>query len=138
MDFPEVLIGLTEIAVALAGFTGVVVVFGSRSAGSWLPGDRLRMGFMFSTLYFIASNGCGVSTGFTIRISISMLQRLFEIVLNLTALFNHSNIRIPLPLDRALRRVLVTPDMHRVHHSADPLETNSNFGFNLPWWDYFF
>ena len=46
MDFPEVLIGLTEIAVALAGFTGVVVVFGSRSAGSWLPGDRLRMGFM--------------------------------------------------------------------------------------------
>ena len=46
MDFPEVLIGLTEIAVALAGFTGVVVVFGSRSTGTWLPGDRLRMGFM--------------------------------------------------------------------------------------------
>ncbi len=46
MDFPEVLVGLTEIAVALAGFTGVVVVFGSRSAGGWLPGDRLRMGFM--------------------------------------------------------------------------------------------
>jgi hypothetical protein len=46
LDFPEVLVGLTEIAVALAGFTGVVVVFGSRSAGSWLPGDRLRMGFM--------------------------------------------------------------------------------------------
>jgi len=46
MDYPEVLVGLTEIAVALAGFTGVVVVFGSRSAGSWLPGDRLRMGFL--------------------------------------------------------------------------------------------
>jgi len=46
LDFPEVLVGVTEIAVALAGFTGVVVVFGSRSAGSWLPGDRLRMGFM--------------------------------------------------------------------------------------------
>ncbi len=46
MDYPEVLVGLTEIAVALAGFTGVVVVFGSRSAGGWLPGDRLRMGFM--------------------------------------------------------------------------------------------
>lgn len=46
MDFPGVLVGLTEIAVALAGFTGVVVVFGSRSAGTWLPGDRLRMGFM--------------------------------------------------------------------------------------------
>ena len=46
MDFPEVLVGLTEIAVALAGFTGVVVVFGSRSGGSWLPGDRLRLGFL--------------------------------------------------------------------------------------------
>jgi hypothetical protein len=46
LDYPEILVGLTEIAVALAGFTGVVVVFGSRSAGSWLPGDRLRMGFM--------------------------------------------------------------------------------------------
>lgn len=46
MDFSEVLVGLTEIAVALAGFTGVVVVFGSRSAGSWLPGDRLRLGFL--------------------------------------------------------------------------------------------
>jgi hypothetical protein len=46
LDFSEVLVGLTEIAVALAGFTGVVVVFGSRNAGAWLPGDRLRMGFM--------------------------------------------------------------------------------------------
>jgi hypothetical protein len=46
MDVPGILVSLTEIAVALAGFTGVVVVFGSRSAGSWLPGDRLRMGFM--------------------------------------------------------------------------------------------
>jgi hypothetical protein len=46
MDFPGVLVGLTEIAVALAGFTGVVVVFGSHSAGSWLPGDRLRLGFL--------------------------------------------------------------------------------------------
>ena len=46
LDFPEVLVGLTEIAVALAGFTGVVVVFGSRSAGSWFPGDRLRLVFL--------------------------------------------------------------------------------------------
>ncbi len=46
LDFPEVLIGITEIAVALAGFTGVVVVFGSRSSGSWHPGDRLRLGFL--------------------------------------------------------------------------------------------
>jgi sterol desaturase/sphingolipid hydroxylase (fatty acid hydroxylase superfamily) len=63
---------------------------------------------------------------------------IFEIVLNLTALFNHGNIFIPVKLDRVLRWGLVTPDMHRVHHSAEPAETNSNFGFNLPWWDYLF
>jgi sterol desaturase/sphingolipid hydroxylase (fatty acid hydroxylase superfamily) len=62
----------------------------------------------------------------------------FEVLLNGTAMFNHSNIRIPLGLDRALRWVVVTPDMHRVHHSVVPQETNSNFGFNLPWWDRLF
>ena len=60
----------------------------------------------------------------------------FEVVLNATALFNHANVRIPLGLDRVLRLFLVTPDMHRVHHSIVRLETDSNFGFNLPWWDY--
>ena len=59
----------------------------------------------------------------------------FEVILNATAMFNHSNIRIPLALDRILRLIVVTPDMHRVHHSIHPSETNSNFGFNLPWWD---
>lgn len=59
----------------------------------------------------------------------------FEVLLNATAMFNHSNIRIPLGLDRILRLIVVTPDMHRVHHSIHPSETNSNFGFNLPWWD---
>ena len=59
----------------------------------------------------------------------------FEVILNGTSLFNHSNIRIPLGLDRILRLIVVTPDMHRVHHSIHPHETNSNFGFNLPWWD---
>lgn len=61
---------------------------------------------------------------------------LFEVLLNATSMFNHSNLRLPLWLDRVLRLVLVTPDMHRVHHSLDGAETNSNFGFNLPWWDY--
>lgn len=60
---------------------------------------------------------------------------LFEVLLNATALFNHSNIRLPHGVDRVLRLVLVTPDMHRVHHSVDPRETNSNYGFSLPWWD---
>ena len=63
---------------------------------------------------------------------------IFEIVLNATAMFNHSNIRLPEALDRHLRRILVTPDMHRVHHSIVARETNSNFGFNLPWWDHLF
>lgn len=59
----------------------------------------------------------------------------FEVLLNATAMFNHSNIRIPTAIDHILRLVVVTPDMHRVHHSIHPSETNSNFGFNLPWWD---
>ena len=59
----------------------------------------------------------------------------FEVLLNATSMFNHSNLKLPLGLDRVLRLVVVTPDMHRVHHSIHPNETNSNFGFNLPWWD---
>ena len=59
----------------------------------------------------------------------------FEILLNATALFNHANIDLPRPVDRVLRLFVVTPDMHRVHHSVIPAETNSNFGFNFPWWD---
>jgi sterol desaturase/sphingolipid hydroxylase (fatty acid hydroxylase superfamily) len=60
---------------------------------------------------------------------------LFEVLLNATSLFSHGNIRIHPGLDRWLRWLVVTPDMHRVHHSVLPAETNSNFGFNIPWWD---
>lgn len=63
---------------------------------------------------------------------------LFEVLLNGTAMFNHGNIGLPKALDTALRWVLVTPDMHRVHHSIVPREANSNFGFNLTWWDRLF
>ena len=59
----------------------------------------------------------------------------FEVVLNATSMFNHSNVWISPAVDRAIRYVLVTPDMHRIHHSTLPAETNSNFGFNLSWWD---
>jgi sterol desaturase/sphingolipid hydroxylase (fatty acid hydroxylase superfamily) len=62
----------------------------------------------------------------------------FEVVLNATSMFSHSNARMPSWLDRALRLVVVTPDMHRVHHSVVRVETDSNFGFNLPWWDWLF
>lgn len=59
----------------------------------------------------------------------------FEALLNGTSLFNHSNVRVPKALDRLLRWVVVTPDMHRIHHSLDGRHTNSNYGFNLPLWD---
>ena len=63
---------------------------------------------------------------------------IFEVVLNGMAMFNHGNVRLPAGLDRALRMLFVTPDMHRVHHSVTPRETNSNFGFNLSVWDRLF
>jgi len=63
---------------------------------------------------------------------------IFEVLLNATSLFNHGNVRLPAWLDRLLRLVVVTPEMHRVHHSVVARETNSNFGFNLPWWDWLF
>jgi len=61
---------------------------------------------------------------------------LFEAVLSASSLFSHANARLPLWLDRGIRFVLVTPDMHRIHHSTNAEETNSNFGFNFAWWDY--
>ncbi|MYE02302.1 MAG: sterol desaturase family protein [Alphaproteobacteria bacterium] len=97
-----------------------------------------------------------VTTGFrfhTVEIVLSVLLKLaavlvigapaaavivFEVLLNGTSMFNHGNVRLPPALDRALRWIVVTPDMHRVHHSDIPAETNSNFGFNLPWWDRLF
>ncbi len=63
---------------------------------------------------------------------------IFEVVLNAAALFNHGNVRLPASLDRLLRSFLVTPDMHRIHHSVEDDEANSNFGFNLSWWDRLF
>jgi len=60
----------------------------------------------------------------------------FEVALNATSMFSHGNVRLPARLDSLLRLVVVTPEMHRVHHSVERREANTNFGFNLPWWDY--
>jgi len=68
--------------------------------------------------------------------ALAMGVLLFEVLLNATSMFNHGNVQMPLGLDRLLRWLVVTPDMHRVHHSILVQETNSNFGFNLPWWDW--
>lgn len=99
---------------------------------------------------------CDVTTGIrfhTLEILLSLLLKLavvlllgapaiavliFEVVLNATSMFSHANLRLPLRCDRLLRWCLVTPDMHRVHHSVIRQETNSNFGFNVPWWDWLF
>jgi sterol desaturase/sphingolipid hydroxylase (fatty acid hydroxylase superfamily) len=62
----------------------------------------------------------------------------FEVLLNATAMFNHANVGLPGPLDQLLRWMVVTPDMHRVHHSVASDETNSNFGFTATWWDRLF
>ena len=103
-----------------------------------------------------ADTGIDVTTGLRfhpIEIGVSMLWKMavvasigapvfavlvFEVVLNAAAMFNHSNLRLPSKLDRMLRLVLVTPDMHRVHHSILRDETDSNYGFNLPFWDRLF
>ncbi len=63
---------------------------------------------------------------------------IFELLLNVVPMFNHSNAHIPEKLDRYLRWLIVTPDMHRIHHSIHKIETNSNYGFNVPWWDRIF
>lgn len=60
---------------------------------------------------------------------------LFEVILNATSMFNHGNVHLPASVDRILRLFVVTPEMHRVHHSILFKEFNSNFGFNFPWWD---
>jgi len=96
---------------------------------------------------------CDVTTGarfHPVEVALSMVIKLaavvligpaptavlcFEVLLNATAMFNHSNVWMPSSVDRLLRWVVVTPDMHRIHHSTLPQETNTNFGFNLPWWD---
>ena len=62
----------------------------------------------------------------------------FEVLLNATSMFNHSNVALPAWAEPAARWLIVTPQMHEVHHSAERAETDSNFGFNLPWWDRLF
>ena len=84
----------------------------------------LSMGIKFATIFLLGPPVVAVV--------------IFEVLLNATAMFNHGNVRLPRGVDRVLRWFLVTPDMHRVHHSVEDDEANSNFGFSLPWWDRLF
>ncbi len=94
-------------------------------------------GVRFHPLEILLSMGIKIGAVFVLGIG-PLAVILFEILLNATSLFNHGNVRLPQAMDRVLRFFLVTPEMHRVHHSVIIRETNSNFGFNLPWWDRFF
>jgi sterol desaturase/sphingolipid hydroxylase (fatty acid hydroxylase superfamily) len=94
-------------------------------------------GVRFHTVEILLSIGIKIAAVAVLGAS-ALAVLLFEVLLNATSLFNHGNVRLPSGLDRVLRLIVVTPEMHRVHHSVVPRETNSNFGFNLPWWDFLF
>ena len=91
-------------------------------------------GLRFHPLEIIISMGIKFAVILVFGIS-PLVVIIFEVVLNATSMFNHANWSLPPRLDAVLRLVLVTPDMHRVHHSVHTEELNNNFGFNLPWWD---
>ena len=94
-------------------------------------------GLRFHTFEIVLSLGIKL-TAVVLLGAPALAVLVFEVLLNATSMFSHGNLQLPDWLDRALRLFLVTPDMHRVHHSVLAAETNSNFGFNLPWWDFLF
>jgi sterol desaturase/sphingolipid hydroxylase (fatty acid hydroxylase superfamily) len=94
-------------------------------------------GIRFHPIEVLLSMGIKMLVVFLVGIS-ALGVLIFEVLLNGTSLFNHGNVRLGASIDRVLRLFVVTPEMHRVHHSVIIRETNSNFGFNLPWWDHLF
>jgi sterol desaturase/sphingolipid hydroxylase (fatty acid hydroxylase superfamily) len=101
------------------------------------PDFDLTTGLRFHPLEIVISTvvKCAAIAAFGVG-ALAVLA--FEILLNATAMFNHGNGAMPAALDRTLRWLVVTPDMHRVHHSVRYNECSSNYGFNLPWWDRLF
>jgi sterol desaturase/sphingolipid hydroxylase (fatty acid hydroxylase superfamily) len=94
-------------------------------------------GLRFHSIEILLSAGIKVA-GVILLGAPALAVMVFEVLLNGTSMFSHGNLHLPRWLDRCLRLIVVTPDMHRVHHSVVVRETNSNFGFNLPWWDFLF
>lgn len=97
----------------------------------------LTTGLRFHPIEIILSMGIKLSVVVSLGLP-AVAVLIFEVLLNGAAMFNHGNIRLPFKIDGILRGFIVTPDMHRVHHSVIICETNSNYGFNLPWWDRLF
>lgn len=97
----------------------------------------LSTGIRFHPISIIISSFIKISLIFLLGpLAIAVLVS--EVLLNATSMFNHSNWNLPKRFDAILRRIIVTPDMHRIHHSINPREYNCNFGFNFPWWDKLF
>jgi sterol desaturase/sphingolipid hydroxylase (fatty acid hydroxylase superfamily) len=94
-------------------------------------------GLRFHPIEIVISMGIKIAVVLLVGIP-ALAVLAFEVALNATSMFNHANVRMPAWLDRIVRLVVVTPDMHRVHHSILRYETDSNFGFNMPWWDRLF
>ncbi|MEI5681549.1 MULTISPECIES: sterol desaturase family protein [unclassified Mesorhizobium] len=145
-------------AAGLDGVLGGIVAFVALDFAVWLEhvaSHKLPILWRIHRVHH-ADTGFDVTTGLRfhpLEILLSMIWKagvvialgapvlsvlVFEIVLNGSAMFSHSNVRISPSVDRWLRKVIVTPDMHRVHHSTDRPETDSNYGFNFSFWDRLF
>ncbi len=94
-------------------------------------------GVRFHPIEILLSMGIKLIVVFLIGASPAAVL-IFEVLLNGTSMFNHGNVRFPQNIDSIIRLLVVTPEMHRVHHSTIRWETNSNLGFNFPWWDRLF
>jgi sterol desaturase/sphingolipid hydroxylase (fatty acid hydroxylase superfamily) len=144
-------LGLRPSVVALIGFVALdLVIYGQHVVFHKVPvlwrlhrmhhadlDIDVTTGLRFHPFEILISLGVKIAAVIALGIPVVAVL-LFEVVLNATSMFNHANVSMPPALDRVLRLILVTPDMHRVHHSVVRRETDSNFGFNLPWWDRLF
>lgn len=145
------LLGLPALAAGIAGFIALdLVIYGQHIVFHKVPllwrfhrmhhADTeldVTSGFRFHPVEILLS--LGVKAAAIIALGVPPLAVLvFEIVLNATSLYNHSNVRLPPSVERWLRYLIVTPEMHIIHHSAERTETDSNFGFNLSLWDRLF
>src|SRR2546425_5503887 len=130
LEIPKRVRWANNLGLAVVNIFFVRVLFPSAAVGMAILASERGVGLL---------NVFPVSYPLAMILSLLALDVLvFEVVFNAVLVFSHANIRIPAAVDRVLRWFIVTPDMHRLHHSVDATETNSNFGFALTWWDRLF
>jgi sterol desaturase/sphingolipid hydroxylase (fatty acid hydroxylase superfamily) len=141
-------LGVTGVAAAAVGFLLLdLAIYAQHVAFHFVPGlwrlhrvhhadpeIDVSTGVRFHPVEILISQAWKIAVVLVVGVP-AVAVVTFEIALNATSMFSHANLRLPVVLDGALRAVLVTPDMHRIHHSVEASETNSNFGFNLSLWD---